>query len=207
MRLTLLILGLVAVAALTSCGGHRTGSVSPPAVITTTATATAAPTVTTTEIPPVSAPARTISPTPAPFIAGAACRDGQVRTSSAKGSGAGGSFYGHESFTLIGTTPCTLTGYPGLNVVTTAGTQPAKRDGYSVTSSAASLKAVTLSPTAGAAAQFYWGETPPGRATSCPRLIRLIITPPGLYASAFEHAAGWSGYVCGQPRIGYITAG
>lgn len=162
---------------------------------------TAAPSAThaSTPIAPVRAPSGSADKRPA------ACTDGQVRVEGTGGQGAGGAFIGYTSFTLVGTTPCTLDGYPGLDVTTTAGTEHAARGNSFMGATPTARSPLTLAPTLPAIVSFGWEEG--CGIANTPTLVSIAITPPGLHQATTMTAKSLkiTSEVCTQPMIEYVV--
>lgn len=120
--LAVLGVGAAVAAQLTAPGGAparlATGGGPPPSA--------AAPTV-----PPPASPATTPQPTVSPTVTGPQpCADGAIVVSLGQQQGAAGTFYQPLEFRNATASPCTLTGYPGVSFLNSAGAQvgsPARR--------------------------------------------------------------------------------
>jgi hypothetical protein len=127
------------------------------------------------------------APTIVPSVA--ACRNDQI-VGTEKGPVAGA---GHEGNVLLFTnesgTPCTLTGYPGVAMLSSTGQQllQAQRSlsGYlgGLASNTTVPPAVTLQPSQTASAIVEGTDVPAGTETSCPSYPALLVTPPNLTQS------------------------
>jgi len=100
-------------------------------------------------------------------------------------SGAAGTIQETVALTSSAAAPCTLGGYPGLQMLSAAGaklpTTVVRKGNYPFTAMAPTT--VTLAP--GAAAYFNLGysDVPSGTEVSCPASASLAVTPPNSYTS------------------------
>lgn len=126
--------------------------------------------------------------------------------SRALGQGAGGSFYFHAELTLHGTRPCTLTGFPGLDVLTSRGTEHAQRaDGPQQRA-----PTVLLAPGTVGYVNGSWVESP-HTGQDCPGVGAVVITPPDLHESTrlrIVQPGGLvgGGQVCQHSVVTWVTA-
>lgn len=167
------------VAALAIGGGIlaacSSGSSSP--TTTTAATPTSRSPVTTATTPASS------SPTTAAGLA--RCATANLAGSIAGSSGAAGTIETTVALRNATTVPCTLGGYPGLQLIGSGGTAlpttVVRRGSYSFTA----MPPTTVTLGGGESAYFNIGysDVPVGGETSCPTSATLEVTPP----NAFDH--------------------
>jgi hypothetical protein len=94
---------------------------------------------------------------------------------------------GHQGVPLLfrntGTTPCRLTGYPGVAGLTNGSAQTratATPSGFlgGLPPGTSSLPVIELAPGEVASALVEGTDLPTGTATTCPSLTTLVVTPP-----------------------------
>jgi hypothetical protein len=175
------------------------------------ASSSSPPAPTTSNSSPVSSPATPASPSPASSGttpgAPAPCSTSELRVATARGGGgAAGSFYFDLTFTNLGSSPCTLYGYPGVSFTTASHGQlgqPAAR----VPSPA---RIVTLIPNAEASASVRIPDVTVYSTQACrPAAAALIkVYPPNTYTAAYVPT---SFKVCttaaARANIGTVVAG
>ena len=119
-------------------------------------------------------------------VAGPArCATTALTGSVAGSSGAAGTIETTVALKSTGTVPCTLGGYPGLQMLSASGatlpTQVVRKGNYSFTAMAPTT--VTLAPGQSAYFNIGYSDVPVGTETSCPTSSSLEVTPP----NAFDH--------------------
>jgi Protein of unknown function (DUF4232) len=117
------------------------------------------------------------SPSPSPTVA--RCKLGNLKITAGKSQGAAGSIAGGFILKNISGSPCTLEGYPGMQLLD-AMSHPMTTHvirGTSVVVPAIPVTLVTLAP--GALGSFRWGysDVPTG-AQTCPPATWVEVTPP-----------------------------
>ncbi len=161
----------------------------------TTSTAPSASTSAPSTVPPSTAPPSTTTTTGAQT---SACADGQIMVSA----GTSGAGLGHEGqvllFTNVSSSPCTLTGYPGVAGLDAQGAQVVQAVrtpmGYlgGLLTGSTTPPTVVLAPAAVASALAEGTDNPTNGATSCPTYPSLLVTAPDLTVSV-RVAAGLPG--------------
>ncbi len=115
----------------------------------------------------------------------ARCATTALTGSVAGSSGAAGTIETTVALKSTGTVPCTLGGYPGLQMLSASGstlpTQVVRKGSYSFTAMAPTT--VTLAPGQSAYFNIGYSDVPVGAETSCPTSSSLEVTPP----NAFDH--------------------
>jgi len=100
-------------------------------------------------------------------------------------SGAAGTIETTVALKSTGTAPCTLGGYPGMQMLAASGatlpTTVVRRGSYSFTAMAPTT--VTLAPGQSAYFNIGYSDVPVGSETSCPTSTSVQVTPP----NAFDH--------------------
>lgn len=150
---------------------------------------------------------KTAAPTGSP-VAGGGCATENLHLSLGTGGAAAGTFYFPIVFTNIGTSSCTLRGFPGVSYTTSDHTRigrPATEDG-----AAGPNKLVTLAPGAKASARVAQptAEDYPSSKCHAETSALLKVYPPGERTAAYlsEQAK-----VCsssnGRSRVGPVQAG
>ena len=161
---------------LAACGHTSTSSTSlpPPTTVpaaTTTTTTTAAPASPTT--------------TDAGQVAGARCRSTVLSASIAGRSGGAGTLELVVDLTSKATVPCTLEGYPGLQMRDASGsalpTDVVRKGTYPFTSMNPTL--VTLAPGGSARFNVGYSDVPVANESSCPASATMDVTAPNAYHS------------------------
>ena len=152
----------------------------PASSVATTAPTTSSPT--TTRAAP-SAASTTTTTAAGGRVAGARCGSSVLTAAPAGNSGGPGPLELTISFTSTASVPCTLDGYPGLQMRDASGgpipTTVVRGGSYSFTSMPPAP--VTLQP--GASVRFNMGYTDVlvGTETSCPASASIDVTPPNAY--------------------------
>jgi hypothetical protein len=163
-------------AALGACSSNS----SAPAT-TTAPTSTAGPSATTT--PPTS-PSSTSAPSTT-SAGSTQCATAKLTGAIIGSSGAAGTIETTVALKSTATAPCTLGGYPGLQLLNASGsrlpTTVVRKGNYGFTA----MAPTTVSLTAGQSAYFNIGysDVPVGGETTCPSSASLEVTPP----NAFDH--------------------
>jgi hypothetical protein len=104
----------------------------------------------------------------------ATCTTKNLAISTPGSQGAAGSVYVPVVFQNIGTTTCTLGGFPGV-----AGTSASGGQQTQATRTSANPTTITLTPNAFASSMVKGSDVPSGSATSCPpNYAGLLVTPP-----------------------------
>ena len=134
---------------------------------------------------------------------------------SISGQGAAGTYLGGATFALVGKTPCSLTGYAGLDVTTGSTVTHAVRGTINgPQTSGTPTTTIEVAPNKTASVDFSWSETPKGSNATCPRITKLTVTAPGLHMSTTK-ALSQSGVapggaqpseLCSTPGVGYVYA-
>jgi len=148
-------------------------------------TTTAPPTTTTT-----AAPSTTSSSTTTTAATTATCLPTQLKITPQQGSGAAGTI--ELSFLMVNTssTNCSMQGYPGLQLLSSAGaalpTNVIRGGGPSFPTAAANNPPtlVVLAPQQSAAFSLSFEDVPVGTETTCPTSSMMEITPPNDTAHA-----------------------
>jgi hypothetical protein len=111
----------------------------------------------------------------------ARCATTALSGSVAGSSGAAGTIETTVALKSTSATPCVLSGYPGLQLLDSAGaslpTQVVRKGGYSFTSMAPTT--VTLSNGQSTYFNIGYSDVPMGTEQSCPNSTSLEVTPPG----------------------------
>jgi hypothetical protein len=179
MRPVALSLLLASILGLAACGGgHKSSSSNVPAQAPATTTAATPAPATTTQAG--AAPARP-----------AGCAPGQLHLRLVSTQGATGHVEAVFSLTNQSGSKCRLFGYPGAQMVTSAGgalKTVVKRGGGFFPDSARQPAGVVLQPGSSARFTFEWAENNEfsgggGAPANCPRADRLQVTPPNDYST------------------------
>jgi hypothetical protein len=102
---------LLCIAALAAAGCASSSSSTPPATQPNSSTPPASSSITSTPVPPASSPA-------SPAVVGAAaCANGSLKVALGLGQGYAGGSYINIDFTNTSGSECTLTGFPGVSLV------------------------------------------------------------------------------------------
>ena len=131
-------------------------------------------------------------------LAAGTCSAAQLAGSLTPQQGAAGSVIASLTLTNTGSTPCTLSGYPGVSFVDANGTPvgaPASRD-------AAGAGTVTLQP--GTSASSGLRITQPGvigQVCNPHQAAGVRVYPPGSYESL---VVAYSGQACGNPKVSQL---
>lgn len=171
-----LLVAVAATAAVTGCSTTSTGAGPTTSSTTgsTTSTSTASPAATSAPATPTSPTATATASTPTSTPSLGACTGRQLRVSAGTVSAGAGQRYVPLVFTNLGTTPCTLYGYPGVAGLDSAGhqlTQARRETGW--------VKAtITLAPGGTASAIVHATVVPAGTPTCPPTYAALLVTPP-----------------------------
>ena len=138
----------------------------------------------TSAAPSTTAPAPTSTTTTTTVASLSRCTAAQLQVSAGQ-QGAG---LGHEGgailFENVGTSTCSLQGYPGVAGLSTTGAQAVQAErtpqGYlgGLSSSSATPPLVVLQPHGVASALAEGTDMPTGTETSCPTYHSLLVTPP-----------------------------
>lgn len=164
-------------------------------------TSTSTSTTPATSTTPTTRTAATASTSAAAPTAGGPCRSAQLQiTERSFGTGRyARAALGHSSvvvlFTNTGQASCTLTGYPGVAGLNSAGAQvtQARRtpSGYmgGLSSATSAPPVVTLDPNQTASAIVEGTDVPSGGQTTCPTLAGLLVTAPNTTRSVRLPAA------------------
>ena len=156
-----------------ACSHASTSSTSlpPPTTVPAAPTTTAAPASTTT--------------TDAGQVAGARCRSTVLSASIAGRSGGAGTLELVVDLTSKATVPCTLEGYPGLQMRDASGsalpTNVLRKGTYPFTSMNPTL--VTLAPGGSARFNVGYSDVPVANESSCPASATMDVTAPNAYHS------------------------
>ena len=156
-----------------ACSHTSTSSTSlpPPTTVPAAPTTTAAPASTTT--------------TDAGQVAGARCRSTVLSASIAGRSGGAGTLELVVDLTSKATVPCTLEGYPGLQMRDASGsalpTNVLRKGTYPFTSMNPTL--VTLAPGGSARFNVGYSDVPVANESSCPASATMDVTAPNAYRS------------------------
>lgn len=168
-----LVCALVCVLALAACGGgHSSSSSTSVATVTTTAAAapsTTASATTTSSLPPTCAPS-------------------QLALKLVSSQGAAGHLEDQFAFTNSSNSVCRLFGYPGAQMVSSAGgalKTVVIRGGDFFPDSSRKPTTVVLQPGHAARFSFGWSDNNEsgGSPASCPRADRLKVTPPNDFST------------------------
>jgi hypothetical protein len=188
-------LALVCALGLAACGGGHSKSSSSAAQTTTPAAAqaTTATSQSATAAPAASSPAR--------------CAPSQLRLTVVSHQGATGHLAAVFAFTNSSSTPCHLFGYPGAQMVSSAGgalKTVVIRGGGFFPDSARRPSTVVIQPGSSARFSFEWTDANEfgGSPASCPRADRLHVTPPNDYSTISVSVGRFDFAPCG----GRITA-
>lgn len=179
----------------------RSSSRSTGSTTATTRPHTSTSTTPATSTTPTTRTAATASTSAAAPTAGGPCRSAQLQITE-RSFGAGRyarAALGHSSvvvlFTNTGQASCTLTGYPGVAGLNSAGAQvtQARRtpSGYmgGLSSATSTPPVVTLDPNQTASAIVEGTDVPSGSQTTCPTLAGLLVTAPNTTRSVRLPAA------------------
>ena len=113
------------------------------------------------------------------------CATAALTGSVVGSSGAAGTIETTVALRSTATVPCTLGGYPGLQMLAASGaplpTTVVRRGSYSFTSMAPTT--VTLAPGQSAVFNIGYSDVPVGTETTCPTSASAQVTPP----NAFDH--------------------
>jgi len=110
------------------------------------------------------------------------CRSAQLKLRLGQTGAAMGSVGASATFTNISSSPCTLDGYPGLQMLSTTGARlPTVVDHSTSVTTVPRLRARVVSLKPGGRATFYLGfEDATGYGSdTCPTSARVAVTPPG----------------------------
>ena len=133
----------------------------------------------------VACPSASSPPSPSPSAAVQRCKLGDLKMRQGSTGGAAGSVAGMFILRNISATPCTLEGYPGMQLLDATGRPMTTHvlRGTSVVVPPIPVTLVTLAP--GARGSFRWGysDVPTGTET-CPTSASVEVTPP----NDFSHA-------------------
>ena len=133
---------------------------------------------TTTSLPTTAAP--TTATTAPPAQGQASCRAGQLHAGRLATAAAAGHIVLTYGLRNVSGAPCTLFGYPGLQMADTSGkplpTQVSHGGSYTFVNETPAP--VSLSPQAEASFYAGYSDVPTGGETSCPQSAELEITPP-----------------------------
>jgi hypothetical protein len=164
------------------------------ALLTSCSSGSSSPTTTRSSMPTSRS---TTSAVPAPTTTGPAgttttavagparCATTALTGSVSGSSGAAGTIETTVALKSTGTAPCSMTGYPGLQMLSASGsdlpTQVTRKGAYSFTAMAPTT--VILAPGQQAYVNIGYSDVPVGNETTCPTSASLEITPP----DAFDH--------------------
>lgn len=175
-------LALIGVLLLSACGTSQSHSAATSAAAQTPQAATTSATATTTS---TSATAATSTSTTTTQSTGTppGCQPGQLHLTAGRGEQTANQYGRRMIFTNVSSSPCTMYGYPGLQLVGANGAAidvPVHRGGgYAFTDPGPHL--ITLTP--GASASFTFGgsaiEQPSGAV--CPTTMAVRVIPPNDY--------------------------
>lgn len=149
---------------------------------------TTTPRTTTTTTPPTSTSTTTSPPssTTTTVPAVTTCATSNLRVSLGPGSGAAGSSYYPLVFTNVGTSPCTLYGYPGVSAVTGAdGTQEGAAASRVTGTTAPTTVTLAVNGTASALLRIVVALNYPAATCHPARAAGLRVYPPGDLTAAF----------------------
>lgn len=167
---------VLALLVLAACGPNTAGA-PPSGAATPTPTTTAIPTLGTTPTP---SPATSPAPTPTPGATqaqSATCPASQLSLSTAGLNAGAGAVEETFIFTNTGQTSCTLSGYPGMQMLGMGGQQiPTK-----VVQTSSPEPMVTLAPGGTASFLAQW-HSQTGYTTPCQVSQQVQVTPPGATA-------------------------
>lgn len=175
----------VAAVALTAAGcssGPSSTATTRPRASTSTSTTRAAPTTTPSTTHPGSSSSVASSPstTAVPPSGPTRCPTADLAGSVAGSSGAAGTIQMTIALRSTAPSPCTLFGYPGLQLLAGDGsalpTNVVRKGGYPFTAMAPTT--VTLAPGQTADFNLGYSDVPVGGETSCPTATSMEVTPP-----------------------------
>jgi Protein of unknown function (DUF4232) len=178
------VIGLALVVVLAGCTKTVTTTVTAPTTTTPTTTSGGHGESTTTT---TSGGGNTTSTSAA---SSSTCKSTQLVASVGQGNGGAGTIYQTINFTNTGTTPCTLMGYPGMQLYSSGGaTIPTTvvrglgANPGTTPAAGAAPALVTLAPKVAAQFTLRYEDVPVGNETSCPMSATAAVTPPNLFSS------------------------
>lgn len=166
----------------------------------------------TTEHPSTTAPVPTTSTTPGPTTQASICTTANLKISLGVGQAGAGNVEAPVLFKNIGSTVCTMTGYPGVAALDTSGNQVAQGQrspsGYfgGLPQGQTTPSTISLQPGSTASAQIENTDNPTNGATSCPSYPAFLVTPPNdLHSVKVTDANGFPG--CSTLQVHPVVSG
>jgi hypothetical protein len=129
----------------------------------------------------------------------AACTTTNLAISVGQSQGAAGHIYIPILFKNVGSTPCTMGGFPGVAATTSGGQQAVQ-----ATRTSATATTITVPPGSFASAMLVATDVPSGTATTCPTYPGILVTPPN---TAKSQALSVQVPGCSAPTISPVILG